>query len=97
VLATPPDWSWVQPGGVTLIPFEGAEVLLSERRFYEALDLPVIHEGPEYPDFVALGMDSALPLRRSLCVAGTRSLRRRTLQTRLCALIGAIRCELRDR
>jgi catechol 2,3-dioxygenase-like lactoylglutathione lyase family enzyme len=32
--------------------------LASERRFYESLGLPVIYEGPDYPDFIAFGTES---------------------------------------
>jgi catechol 2,3-dioxygenase-like lactoylglutathione lyase family enzyme len=32
--------------------------LAAERAFYEKLGLPVIYEGPEYPDFIAFGTDT---------------------------------------
>ncbi|WP_157181557.1 VOC family protein [Actinopolymorpha alba] len=41
-----------------LAPVLNVRDLMSERRFYEALGLPVIYEGPEYPDFIAFGTNS---------------------------------------
>lgn len=41
-----------------LAPVLNVQDLPSERRFYEALGLPVIYEGPEYPDFIAFGTDA---------------------------------------
>jgi catechol 2,3-dioxygenase-like lactoylglutathione lyase family enzyme len=41
-----------------LAPVLNVQDLASERRFYETLGLPVIYEGPEYPDFIAFGTDS---------------------------------------
>jgi hypothetical protein len=41
-----------------LAPVLNVRELASERRFYESLGLPVIYEGPEYPDFIAFGTES---------------------------------------
>lgn len=41
-----------------LAPVLNVADLLSERRFYESLGLPVTYQGPEYPDFIAFGTDS---------------------------------------
>ena len=40
-----------------LAPVLNVRDLAAERAFYESLGLPVIYEGPEYPDFVAFGTD----------------------------------------
>lgn len=32
--------------------------LAAERAFYERLGLPVIYEGPEYPDFIGFGTEA---------------------------------------
>jgi catechol 2,3-dioxygenase-like lactoylglutathione lyase family enzyme len=40
-----------------LAPVLNVPDLASERRFYESLGLPVIYEGPEYPEFIAFGTD----------------------------------------
>ena len=41
-----------------LAPVLNVRDLAAERAFYESLGLPVIYQGPEYPDFVAFGTDS---------------------------------------
>ena len=41
-----------------LAPVLNVRDLAAERAFYESLGLPVIYEGPEYPDFVAFGTDT---------------------------------------
>jgi catechol 2,3-dioxygenase-like lactoylglutathione lyase family enzyme len=41
-----------------LAPVLNVRDLPAEREFYEKLGLPVIYEGPEYPDFVAFGTDT---------------------------------------
>jgi catechol 2,3-dioxygenase-like lactoylglutathione lyase family enzyme len=38
-----------------LAPVLNVHDLAAERAFYESLGLPVIYEGPEYPDFIAFG------------------------------------------
>jgi catechol 2,3-dioxygenase-like lactoylglutathione lyase family enzyme len=38
-----------------LAPVLNVRDLAAERAFYESLGLPVIYEGPEYPDFIAFG------------------------------------------
>jgi len=38
-----------------LVPILRVGDLAAERRFYEALGFRVTYEGPEYPDFIALG------------------------------------------
>jgi catechol 2,3-dioxygenase-like lactoylglutathione lyase family enzyme len=40
-----------------LVPILYVADLAAERRFYEALGLNVTYEGPEYPDFIALGTE----------------------------------------
>ena len=40
---------------VRLAPVLNVSDLAAERAFYEKLGLPVIYEGPEYPDFIAFG------------------------------------------
>jgi catechol 2,3-dioxygenase-like lactoylglutathione lyase family enzyme len=40
-----------------LAPVLNVRDLASERHFYESLGLPVIYEGPEYPNFIAFGTD----------------------------------------
>jgi catechol 2,3-dioxygenase-like lactoylglutathione lyase family enzyme len=47
------------PGLFTrLAPVLNVTDLAAERAFYERLGLPVIYEGPEYPDFIAFGTDT---------------------------------------
>jgi catechol 2,3-dioxygenase-like lactoylglutathione lyase family enzyme len=41
-----------------LAPVLNVRDLAAERAFYEKLGLPVIYEGPEYPDFIGFGTDS---------------------------------------
>ncbi|WP_427889327.1 hypothetical protein ACQHIV_38845 [Kribbella sp. GL6] len=41
-----------------LAPVLNVSDLTAERAFYEKLGLPVIYEGPEYPDFIAFGTDT---------------------------------------
>lgn len=41
-----------------LAPVLNVSDLAAERTFYEKLGLPVIYEGPEYPDFIAFGTDT---------------------------------------
>jgi len=41
-----------------LAPVLNVRDLGAERTFYEQLGLPVIYEGPEYPDFIAFGTDT---------------------------------------
>ena len=41
-----------------LAPVLNVRDLAAERSFYESLGLPVIYEGPEYPDFIAFGTDT---------------------------------------
>jgi catechol 2,3-dioxygenase-like lactoylglutathione lyase family enzyme len=41
-----------------LAPVLNVRDLAAERAFYEKLGLPVIYEGPEYPDFIAFGTDT---------------------------------------
>jgi len=41
-----------------LAPVLNVSDLAAERAFYERLGLPVIYEGPEYPDFIAFGTDT---------------------------------------
>ena len=43
---------------VRLAPVLNVRDLDAERAFYEALGIPVIYEGDEYPEFVAFGTDS---------------------------------------
>jgi catechol 2,3-dioxygenase-like lactoylglutathione lyase family enzyme len=43
---------------VRLAPVLNVSDLAAERAFYEKLGLPVIYEGPEYPDFIAFGTGS---------------------------------------
>ncbi len=38
-----------------LVPILYVQNLDAERRFYESLGLAVTYEGPEYPDFIAIG------------------------------------------
>jgi catechol 2,3-dioxygenase-like lactoylglutathione lyase family enzyme len=38
-----------------LAPVLNVSDLAAERAFYESLGVPVIYEGPEYPDFIAFG------------------------------------------
>lgn len=40
-----------------LVPILRVADLDAERRFYTALGLQVTYEGPEYPDFLAIGTD----------------------------------------
>ena len=44
---------------VRLAPVLNVSDLTAERAFYEKLGLPVIYEGPEYPDFIAFGTGNA--------------------------------------
>src|ERR1700733_2192896 len=41
-----------------LAPVLNVSDLAAERAFYEKLGLPVIYQGPEYPDFIAFGTDT---------------------------------------
>jgi catechol 2,3-dioxygenase-like lactoylglutathione lyase family enzyme len=41
-----------------LAPVLNVRDVAAERDFYERLGLPVIYEGPEYPDFIAFGTDT---------------------------------------
>jgi catechol 2,3-dioxygenase-like lactoylglutathione lyase family enzyme len=41
-----------------LAPVLNVQDLAAERAFYEDLGLPVIYEGPEYPDFIAFGTET---------------------------------------
>jgi catechol 2,3-dioxygenase-like lactoylglutathione lyase family enzyme len=41
-----------------LAPVLNVRDVAAERAFYEQLGLPVIYEGPEYPDFIAFGTDT---------------------------------------
>jgi len=41
-----------------LAPVLNVRDLGAERTFYAQLGLPVIYEGPEYPDFIAFGTDT---------------------------------------
>lgn len=41
-----------------LAPVLNVRDLASERRFYESLGLPVVYEGPEYPDFIAFATET---------------------------------------
>lgn len=41
-----------------LAPVLNVRDVAAERAFYERLGLPVIYEGPEYPDFIAFGTDT---------------------------------------
>src|ERR1700753_116842 len=41
-----------------LAPVLNVRDLRAGRGFYERLGLPVIYEGPEYPDFIAFGTDT---------------------------------------
>ena len=40
-----------------LAPVLNVRDLTAERVFYEKLGVPVIYEGPEFPDFIAFGTD----------------------------------------
>ena len=42
----------------TLAPVLNVTDLTAERAFYEALGLPVIYEGDEYPELIAFGTDA---------------------------------------
>jgi len=41
-----------------LAPVLNVRDLAAERAFYEKLGMPVIYEGPEYPDFIAFGTET---------------------------------------
>ena len=41
-----------------LAPVLNVRDLAAERAFYEKLGLPVIYEGPEYPEFIGFGTDT---------------------------------------
>ena len=41
-----------------LAPVLNVRDLAAERAFYESLGLPVIYEGPEYPDFIGFGTET---------------------------------------
>jgi catechol 2,3-dioxygenase-like lactoylglutathione lyase family enzyme len=41
-----------------LAPVLNVRDLAAERAFYERLGLPVIYEGPEYPDFIGFGTET---------------------------------------
>lgn len=41
-----------------LAPVLNVSDLTAERGFYEKLGVPVIYEGPEYPDFIGFGTDT---------------------------------------
>ena len=41
-----------------LAPVLNVRDLTAERAFYESLGLPVIYEGPEYPDFIGFGTET---------------------------------------
>jgi catechol 2,3-dioxygenase-like lactoylglutathione lyase family enzyme len=41
-----------------LAPVLNVRDLAAERAFYEKLGLPVIYEGPEYPDFIGFGTET---------------------------------------
>jgi catechol 2,3-dioxygenase-like lactoylglutathione lyase family enzyme len=41
-----------------LAPVLNVSDLAAERAFYEKLGVPVIYEGPEYPDFIGYGTDT---------------------------------------
>jgi catechol 2,3-dioxygenase-like lactoylglutathione lyase family enzyme len=41
-----------------LAPVLNVRDLAAERAFYERLGLPVIYEGPEYPEFIGFGTDT---------------------------------------
>jgi catechol 2,3-dioxygenase-like lactoylglutathione lyase family enzyme len=41
-----------------LAPVLNVRDLPAERAFYERLGLPVIYEGPEYPEFIGFGTES---------------------------------------
>jgi catechol 2,3-dioxygenase-like lactoylglutathione lyase family enzyme len=41
-----------------LAPVLNVSDLAAERAFYEKLGVPVIYEGPEYPDFIGFGTDT---------------------------------------
>jgi catechol 2,3-dioxygenase-like lactoylglutathione lyase family enzyme len=41
-----------------LAPVLNVRNLAAERAFYEKLGMPVIYEGPEYPDFIGFGTDT---------------------------------------
>ncbi|MGI9005503.1 MAG: VOC family protein [Streptosporangiaceae bacterium] len=43
---------------VRLAPVLNVSDLAAERAFYEQMGLPVIYEGPEYPDFIAFGTET---------------------------------------
>jgi catechol 2,3-dioxygenase-like lactoylglutathione lyase family enzyme len=41
-----------------LAPVLNVRDLAAERAFYEKLGLPIIYEGPEYPDFIGFGTET---------------------------------------
>jgi catechol 2,3-dioxygenase-like lactoylglutathione lyase family enzyme len=41
-----------------LAPVLNVSDLAAERAFYDKLGVPVIYEGPEYPDFIVFGTDT---------------------------------------
>lgn len=41
-----------------LAPVLNVRDLAAERAFYESLGLPVIYEGPEYPEFIGFGTET---------------------------------------
>jgi catechol 2,3-dioxygenase-like lactoylglutathione lyase family enzyme len=41
-----------------LVPILYVRDIVAERRFYEQLGLAVTYEGPEYPDFIAVGNEN---------------------------------------
>jgi catechol 2,3-dioxygenase-like lactoylglutathione lyase family enzyme len=41
-----------------LAPVLNVRNLAAERAFYQKLGMPVIYEGPEYPDFIGFGTDT---------------------------------------
>lgn len=43
---------------IRLAPVLNVRDLAAERAFYEKLGLPVIYEGPEYPDFIGFGTET---------------------------------------
>jgi len=63
---TAPGGCWSMPGVsddlpslfTRLAPVLNVSDLAAERAFYESLGLPVIYEGPEYPDFIAFGTET---------------------------------------
>jgi catechol 2,3-dioxygenase-like lactoylglutathione lyase family enzyme len=42
-----------------LAPVLNVRDLAAERAFYERLGLPVIYEGPEYPEFIGFGTETS--------------------------------------